>query len=118
MPRLLNHPAEVEAAGNLPKKIFEHVGHASTGHGEVSIARMDSPVGWVEPFQTPTFLEVSVVLRGTLVVESSEGSLRVKTGEIVICEPGERVRYSTPDGASYLAICCPAFSPDTVNRES
>lgn len=118
MPRLIEEPKVVTAAGNKPKRIEEFAGRISSGHENVSIARMVSPGGWVEPAQQPEFEEITVVLRGTLVVESDDGKLEVHAGQAVIARPGERIRYSTPgqDGAEYVAVCLPAFSPDTVHR--
>ena len=113
----LSSPAVVESAGNLPKRIEEFVGRASTGEGAVSIARMTSPPGWEEPAQTPEFDEYTLVLSGRLVVEHVGGRLEIGPGEAVHTRPGERVRYSTPVGAEYVAVCLPAFSPDTVHRD-
>lgn len=119
MPTLIEQPKVVTAAGNKSKRIEEYVGRVSTGHGHVSIARMVSPAGWEEPAQRPEFEEMTVVLRGTLRVESDQGVIDVHAGQAIITHPGERVRYSTPgeDGAEYIAVCLPAFSPDTVHRE-
>ena len=119
MPTLVTHPSYVQAAGNKPKVIEEYVGRIRTGDSQLSIARMRSPAGWVEPGQTPAFDEYTLVLRGTLRVESRDGSLDAVTGQAVIVRAGEWVRYSTPthEGADYLAICLPAFSPDTVHRD-
>ena len=119
MPRLIEKPAVVTAAGNKPKRIEEFAGRVSSGHDEVSVARMVSPGGWVEPAQRPEFEEITVVLRGTLRVESDAGVLDVQAGQAIIAAPGERVRYSTPgrDGAEYIAVCLPAFSPETVHRD-
>jgi quercetin dioxygenase-like cupin family protein len=114
---LLRHPTVVESAGNLPKRIEEFVGRASTGHAGVSIARMTSPPGWEEPAQAPEFDEYTIVLSGRVVVEHDGGRLEAGPGEVVHAKPGERVRYSTPDGAEYVAVCLPAFSPDTVHRD-
>lgn len=118
MPRLIEEPKTATAAGNKPKRIEEYVGRISSGHGKVSIARMVSPGGWIEPAQQPEFEEITIVLRGTLRVESDHGVLDVHRGQAVITQVGERVRYSTPgdDGAEYIAVCLPAFSPQTVNR--
>jgi mannose-6-phosphate isomerase-like protein (cupin superfamily) len=118
MPKLIEEPKVVTAAGNKPKRIEEFVGRISTGHENVSIARMVSPGGWEEPAQQPEFEEITVVLRGTLRVESSNGVLEVHAGQAVVATAGERVRYSTPndDGAEYIAVCLPAFSPQTVHR--
>src|SRR5438034_6901649 len=113
MPILIEKPTVVAAAGNKPKRIEEFVGRLSSGHENVSVARMMSPSGWTEPPQKPDFEEVTVVLRGTLVVESDEGVIEVHGGQALIAHAGERIRYSTPgdEGAEYLAVCLPAFSP-------
>lgn len=118
MPKLIEKPAVIEAAGNKPKRIEEFAGRASSGHQAVSIARMLSPGGWEEPAQQPEFEEITVVLRGTLRVESAGGTRDVQAGQAVIARPGEQVRYSTPgdEGAEYIAVCLPAFSPQTVHR--
>ena len=119
MPRRIEAPTVVEAAGNKPKRIEEYVGRVNSGHRQISVARMVSPGGWVEPGQTPQFLEVTVVLKGTLHVEHAGGSMQIAAGQAVVADPGEWVRYSTPggDGAEYVAVCLPAFSPDTVHRD-
>ena len=119
MPTLIKAPAVVEAAGNKPKRIEEFVGRVNSGTESVSVARMTSPEGWVEPAQTPRFTEVTLVLSGMVRVESDSGTLDVRAGQPVIAAPGETVRYSTPKpgGAHYVAVCLPAFSPDTVHRE-
>jgi len=117
MPRLIESPTRIEAAGNKPKLIEEFVGRVNSKHAHASVARMKSPDGWVEPGQRPEFQEISVVLAGTLEVEHEGGRLSVAAGQAVVCEPGEWVRYSTPNGAEYIAICLPAFSPDTVHRD-
>jgi len=119
MPRLIETPSVVAAAGSKPKRIEEYAGHVNTGHATVSVARMLSPQGWVEPGQRPAFEEITVVLRGTLRVEHEGGALDVRAGQAVITAPGEWVRYSTPDqgGAEYIAVCTPAFSPETVHRD-
>jgi mannose-6-phosphate isomerase-like protein (cupin superfamily) len=118
MPRLIEEPKVVTAAGNKPKRIEEYVGRVSSGHDNVSVARMVSPGGWEEPAQQPEFEEITVVLRGTVHVESDDGVLKVRAGQALITRAGERVRYSTPDeeGAEYVAVCLPAFSPQTVHR--
>jgi len=120
MPRLIAGPTIVEAAGNKPKRIEEFVGRANSGHDAVSVARMVSPGGWVEPGQRPEFEEVTVVLRGMLRVEYEGGVMEVRAGQAVVTAPGEWVRYSTPgdEGAEYLAVCLPAFSPTTVHRDA
>jgi mannose-6-phosphate isomerase-like protein (cupin superfamily) len=119
MPRLIEKPTIIEAAGNKPKKIEEYSGRVNTGNNEVSIARMTSPEGWREPGQRPAFEEITVVLEGTLVVEHEGGILEVGAGQAVVARAGEWVRYSTPKpgGAGYIAVCMPAFSPETVNRD-
>ena len=119
MPKLIAQPLIVQAAGNKPKVIEEFVGRPSTGTASVSVARMRSPAGWSEPGQRPEFREITVVLRGTLRVEFHGGVLQVNAGEAVMTEAGEWIRYSTPgaEGAEYLAICLPAFSPETVHRD-
>jgi mannose-6-phosphate isomerase-like protein (cupin superfamily) len=119
MPRKIEAPTRIEAAGNKPKLIDEYVGGVNSGHQALSIAHMRSPGGWVEPGQRPEFDEYTVVLRGLLRVEHDQGVLEVGAGQAVITSAGEWVRYSTPssDGAEYVAICLPAFSPATVHRD-
>ena len=119
MPLLVDRPTRIEAAGNKPKLIDEYVGRVNSGEGRLSVAHMRSPGGWVEPGQTPEFDEFTVVLRGLLRVEHREGVLDVRAGQAVVVRGGEWVRYSTPeaDGAEYLAVCLPAFSPQTVHRD-
>ncbi len=119
MPRLIAQPTQVVAAGNKPKLIDEFIGRVNSNHSKLSVARMKSPSGWIEPGQRPDFLEISVVLSGSLRVEHEAGALEVHAGQAVVCEPGEWVRYSTPlsEGAEYVAVCLPAFSPDTVQRD-
>jgi mannose-6-phosphate isomerase-like protein (cupin superfamily) len=119
VPELIQGPSRVEAAGNLPKVIEEYVGRVNTATPAVSVARMTSPPGWEEPGQTPEFDEYTVVFNGLLVVEHAGGRLEVRAGQAVHTAPGEWVRYSSPgpDGAEYVAICLPAFSPDTVHRD-
>jgi mannose-6-phosphate isomerase-like protein (cupin superfamily) len=120
MPKLIEAPAVVQAAGNKPKKIEEYAGRVRTGHDAVSVARMSSPEGWVEPGQRPEFEEITVVLHGMLRVEHEGGSLDVRAGQAVVSFPGEWVRYSSPEagGAEYVAICVPAFSPEIVHRDA
>ena len=120
MPVHIASATRIEAAGNKPKLIDEFVGRVNTGTEALSIARMRSPAGWVEPAQRPAFDEYTVVLAGALRVEHDGGILDVHAGEAVMVRAGERVRYSTPHegGAEYLAVCLPAFSPDTVRREA
>lgn len=120
MPELIEAPAVVEAAGNKPKIIEEYVGRVNTGSGDVSVARMRSPGGWVEPGQRPEFDEYTVVLRGLLRVKTESETLDVRAGQAVVTRRGEWVQYSTPEegGAEYVAVCLPAFSPETVHRDS
>ena len=119
MPTLIAAPAIVAAAGTRPKRIEEFAGRINSGHAQVSVARMTSPSGWQEPGQRPEFEEITVVLRGMLRVEHAAGVLDVHAGQAVVAAPGEWVRYSTPDadGAEYVAVCIPAFSPATVHRD-
>ena len=116
MPELIEAPSPVEAAGTKPKLIDEHVGRVNTGEERVSVAHMRSPAGWVEPGQRPDFDEYTVVLSGRMVVEHEGGALEVPAGQGVLTRAGEWIRYSTPEGAEYIAVCLPAFSPDTVHR--
>jgi mannose-6-phosphate isomerase-like protein (cupin superfamily) len=120
MPTLIPAPTRIAAAGNKPKLIDEFVGRVNSKTSELSVAHMRSPSGWVEPGQTPEFREITVVIKGSLHVEHKGGALDVNAGQAVVCEPGEWVRYSTPgaEGAEYIAICLPAFSMDTVHRDS
>jgi quercetin dioxygenase-like cupin family protein len=117
MPRIIPSPTVIQAAGNLPKRIEEFVGRVNTKTEGISVARMKSPPGWKEPGQTPEFEEITVVLSGLVRVEHRGGVLDVPAGQAVITAPGEWVRYETPDGAEYIAICLPAFSPGTVHRD-
>jgi mannose-6-phosphate isomerase-like protein (cupin superfamily) len=120
MAMLIPQPKIIPAAGNKPKVIEEFIGRANSGTAAVSIARMTSPGGWLEPGQTPQFDEYTVVLRGTLRMKTRDGVLDVQAGQAVIAAAGEWVQYSTPtdDGAEYMAICLPAFSPETVYRDA
>ncbi len=120
---MANHiisPSIIKAAGNKPKEIREYIGRVNSLTQEVSIAQMISPEGWLEPGQTPAFKECTIVLSGMLKVETKERTFMVKAGQSIIVEKGEWVRYSTPQkgGAQYIAVCLPAFSPETVNRDS
>jgi quercetin dioxygenase-like cupin family protein len=119
MPKLIAAPSIVAAAGTKPKRIEEYAGRVNSGHANVSVARMTSPAGWQEPGQRPEFEEITIVLRGMLRVEHEGGVLDVRAGQAVVAAPGEWVRYSTPeaDGAEYVAVCIPAFSPATVHRD-
>lgn len=120
MPQHITAPTTITAAGTPPKRIDEYVGRVNSDTAAVSIAHMRSPAGWSEPRQRPEFTEYSVVLRGVLRVEHDGGTFDVHAGQAVIALPGEAVRYSTPldDGAEYVAVCLPAFSPETVHREA
>ncbi|MCU1350777.1 MAG: hypothetical protein JWO56_3807 [Acidobacteria bacterium] len=119
MAKLIEKPTIVQAAGNKPKVIEEFIGRVNSGTPGVSIARMKSPGGWIEPGQTPEFDEYTLVLRGTLRVTTKEGDLEVHAGQAVIMPGGEWVKYSTPgdEGAEYVAVCLPAFAPATVHRD-
>jgi mannose-6-phosphate isomerase-like protein (cupin superfamily) len=120
VPELIEGPSRVEAAGTKPKLIDEYVGRVNTGESRVSVAHMRSPEGWLEPGQRPEFDEYTVVLEGCLRVESEDREpLDVRAGQAVLVRGGEWVRYSTPEagGASYVAVCLPAFGPDTVHRD-
>jgi mannose-6-phosphate isomerase-like protein (cupin superfamily) len=120
MPIVISTPTRVEAAGNKPKLIDEYIGRVNSGQGDISIAHMRSPGGWVEPGQTPDFHEYTIVLRGMLRVAYHGGVLEIRAGQAVIAHPGEWVQYGTPEpeGAEYIAVCLPAFSPDTVHRDA
>jgi mannose-6-phosphate isomerase-like protein (cupin superfamily) len=119
MPTLIPKPTRIEAAGNKPKLIDEYIGRVNSGNGELSVAHMRSPSGWVEPGQTPQFDEYTLVLRGMMRVRHKDGLIDVRAGQAVIAHAGEWVQYSTPEpeGAEYVAICLPAFSMDTVQRD-
>ncbi|MCP4658669.1 MAG: DUF861 domain-containing protein [bacterium] len=117
MPQWIEKPTHIVAAGNKPKSIDEYVGQVNTGTDELSIAVMRSPSGWVEPGQRPEFDETTVVIEGRVRVEHEGGVLEVGAGQAVLTRAGEWVRYSTPEGAMYVAVCRPAFSPDTVHRD-
>ena len=119
MPTLIPQPTVIAAAGTRPKRIEEYAGRVNSGHTGVSVARMQSPEGWEEPGQRPEFEEITVVLKGLLRVDHEAGTLDVRAGQAVVTAPGEWIRYSSPDpgGAEYVAICLPAFSIETVNRD-
>lgn len=119
MARMISKPAELVAAGNVSKRIEEFVGRVNSGTDRISIARMESPEGWMEPGQSPEFSECSVVLKGMLRVETREGTYDVGDGQAIIVESDEWVRYSTPlpGGAEYIAVCQPAFSQEAVHRD-
>lgn len=120
MPTLINQPTQIKAVGNKPKIIQEFIGRVNSKTSALSIAKMQSPSGWVEPGQTPEFDEYTVVLKGALKVTAKSGVVEVNAGQAVITHAGEWVQYSTPgpEGAEYIAVCLPAFSPDTVHRDS
>jgi len=119
MPTLVASPARIEATGNKPKLIDEYIGRVNSRQEALSIAHMRTPAGWVEPGQTPEFDEYTIVLKGMLRVRYSGGQLDVKAGQAVIGHAGEWVQYSTPteEGAEYIAVCLPAFSPMLVHRD-
>lgn len=119
MPILISSPVIVKAAGNKPKIIEEYAGRVNTKTEQVSIAKMKSPGGWIEPGQTPEFDEYTILLKGKLRVTSNDGFLDVTEGQAVLAAKGEWVQYSTPEaeGAEYIAVCLPAFSPDIVHRD-
>ena len=119
MPRLIERPTVIQAAGNKPKRIEEYAGRVNSGHSLVSVARMISPGGWEEPGQRPDFEEITIVLHGRVRVEHEDGEFDVASGQAVVTAPGEWVRYSTPDpeGAEYVAVCLPAFASANVHRD-
>ena len=119
VPQLIESPSRVAAAGSRPKLIDEFVGRVNTGDERLSIVRMQSPEGWAEPGQRPEFDEYTLVIDGALRVEHESGALDVRSGQAILVRAGEWVRYSTPEpgGAHYVAVCLPAFSPDTVHRD-
>jgi len=120
VPTLIPTPTRITAAGNKPKLIDEFIGRVNSGESRLSIAHMRSPGGWVEPGQTPQFDEYTVVLKGELRVTHRTGAIDVHAGQAVVAHAGEWIQYSTPnpDGAEYLAVCVPAFSPQTVHRDA
>jgi mannose-6-phosphate isomerase-like protein (cupin superfamily) len=120
MPRIIQSPTIIQAAGNKPKRIEEYVGRVNSNHLEVSVARMVSPEGWIEPGQRPEFMEITVVLAGSVHIEYEGGECDITAGQSIVTEPGEWVRYSTPEdeGAEYIAVCLPAFSPTSVHRDN
>ena len=119
MPILIEKPTQIKAEGNLTKIILEYVGRVNSKTSEASIAHMKSPAGWTEPGQTPEFNEYTVVLKGTLRVETKKKIFDLKAGQAIVLKKGQWVRYSSPSnsGAEYLAVCLPAFSPHTVRRD-
>jgi mannose-6-phosphate isomerase-like protein (cupin superfamily) len=119
LPTKINSPSIIKAAGNKPKIIEEYIGRVNSQTNDLSIARMKSPGGWIEPGQTPEFDEYTVVLKGELHIKTKTNEIILKEGEAVITKKGEWIQYSTPEpeGAEYIAVCLPAFSPNTVNRD-
>lgn len=115
--QIIEKPTIIKAQGDIPKIIKEFVGRANTDDKQVSIAKMESPAGWSEPGQTPDFDEYTVVLKGTIKIETKEKTFNVKAGSAFHATKGKWVRYSTPKGAEYIAVCVPAFSPDIVHRD-
>ena len=120
MPTLIPQPTRIQAAGNKPKIIDEYIGRVNTKTSSASVAHMRSPQGWLEPGQTPEFDEFTIVLKGTLRVEHQGGTVDVHAGQAIVAQAGEWVRYSTPGdgGAEYIAVCLPAFSMESVHRDS
>ncbi len=120
MPTLIKTPSVVTAAGNKPKVIEEYIGRVNSKTEALSVARMKSPAGWVEPGQQPEFDEYTLVLLGLLRVSTKDKTFDVNAGEAIIAHKGEWIQYSTPEpeGAEYIAVCLPAFSPDTVHRDA
>lgn len=118
MPTHIETPTRVTAAGNKPKLIDEYVGRVNSKTESTSVALMNSPAGWIEPGQRPEFEEYTLVIEGMLRVEHEAGTIDVHAGQAIITRPGEWVRYSTPNGARYVAVCTPAFHPDTVHRDA
>ena len=117
MPILISQPTRIHAAGTKPKLIDEYIGRVNSKTKSASVAHMRSPVGWEEPGQRPEFDEFTIVLKGTVFVKHETGSLEVHEGQAVVAHKGEWIQYSTPDGAEYIAVCLPAFSPETVHRD-
>ncbi len=119
MIKRIDRPSVIKAAGNKPKQILEYFGRVNSHTNEISIAKMLSPQGWIEPGQKPAFNEYTVVLQGTLKVKTKEADFEIKSGEAILVSQNEWVQYSTPyeGGAEYLSVCLPAFSPDTVHRD-
>jgi mannose-6-phosphate isomerase-like protein (cupin superfamily) len=119
MPTFVKAPSVIQAAGNKPKIIEEYIGRVNTKTSAASVARMQSPAGWVEPGQKPEFDEYTVVLKGLLRVRTTSGTVDVRAGQAIITQAGEWIQYSSPEegGAEYIAVCLPAFSPDTVHRD-
>jgi len=117
VPTLIEKPTRIEAAGTKPKTIEEFIGHVNSKTAALSVAHMQSPAGWLEPGQTPEFDEYTLVLKGVVRLTHKGGVLDVGAGQAVVAHRGEWVQYSTPEGADYISVCLPAFSPDTVHRD-
>ncbi|MEJ2105421.1 MAG: cupin domain-containing protein [Ignavibacteriaceae bacterium] len=119
MPTLIKSPTKIEAAGNKPKLIEEFIGRVNSSHDNISMAKMTSPAGWEEPGQTPEFDEFTLVLKGTLKVETKSETFEIKAGQVIITHKGEWIKYSTPfpEGAEYIAVCLPAFALEKVHRD-
>lgn len=119
MPTLISAPTRITPAGNKPKLIDEYIGHVNSQTSAASVAHMRSPEGWLEPGQTPEFDEFTIVLKGLIRVEHQDGHIDVRAGQAIVAHAGEWIRYSTPEpgGAEYIAVCLPAFSPNTVHRD-
>ena len=119
MPIKIDRPTIIKSAGNKLKEIKEYIGRVNSNTDEVSVARMKSPSGWIEPGQTPEFNEYTLVLKGMLRVTTNDEIIDINEGEAIITPAGEWVQYSTPapEGAEYIAVCCPGFSPDAVHRD-
>ena len=118
IPTLISQPTRIKAAGTKPKLIDEYIGRVNSKTQNASVAHMRSPEGWEEPGQRPEFDEFTIVLKGFVRVKHEDGTLDVQAGQAVIAHKGEWVRYSTPDGAEYIAVCVPAFSLETVRRDA
>ena len=120
MPIKIDRPTIIKSAGNKPKEIKEYIGRVNSNTDEVSVARMKSPAGWIEPGQTPEFNEYTLVLKGMLRVTTNDEIIDINEGEAIITQAGEWIQYSTPtpEGAEYIAVCCPGFSPDAVHRDN
>ena len=120
MPTLITQPTRIQAAGNKPKLIDEYIGRVNSKTSSVSVAHMRSPQGWEEPGQTPEFDEFTIVIKGLVRVHHKSGTMDVNAGQAVVTHSGEWVKYSTPleGGAEYIAVCLPAFSMETVHRDS
>ena len=117
MAKIIEKPTEVKAAGDPPKKIQEFIGRVNSGTAEVSIAKMTSPPGWSEPGQTPEFSEYTLVLKGVLHIKLKDREFNVPAGQAAMVEAGSWVQYGTPEGAEYIAVCVPAFSPQIAHRD-